>query len=444
MAKRIYFYKDGQGIIQKYSYCSICGAGPFKQSERDLSFISTGSKCDICYCDKCHKNLGIKNVGVPLDDIPFYKNHSKVIDAKKPIVPEKKVLEVPIEHIADPELLEEIPQDISEEIPIIPEELSDIPEESTIADDLGISEEITIAEEIPVFPGAVSASSEEITIAEELLVIHEDVQTISEEIPIIHEDVQTISEEITVTEEIPVIHEDVQIISEEHIVTNVPEIPEDITPIVELVNSTESVENTESSTELCTQEVPEDTKEAEVSNVAPIDQEINEPLTLTTDGGVLIFSKDSNVIVDSVVVPEPDKSTIDISTLSDTVIIEEPEINGVNPTLIEEPEINRDVFKEEAKKSVNFEPDIYVYMGQYTDGSFRVDITRNIQVEIKKINQGKYPDVINLPLELIYYKKFKDWKKALIEKDKIQQMTTNEKEELSRAFIKLLFKNLNI
>lgn len=345
LARRIYFYKDEQGIIQKYSYCCICGVGPFKQSEKNISFISTGSKSDICYCEKCHKNLGIKNVGASIDDIPSYLKPSQVLDFKKPIVEEKKVFK-DIEKSAPvitEEFPEEIPEDISEDPPLI-----DYP---------GTSEEIP--EEIP-------------------------------EDPLLSDD--------------PRILEEIEVIPAE-----VPEEPTD-EPEIQVV------------TEVVPEVVTEEIKEPEVPDEVTIAPALAEPVSIT----------------------EPEINILEVPAVAESLIIEEPEINAVNPTLIVEPEIPRDVFKEEIKKPVKLEPDIFVYMGQYMDGSFKVDITRNVQLEIKKINQGIYPDVKNLPVELIYYRKFKDWKRALSEKDKIQQMNSDRKEELSKEFIKNFFKSLNI
>lgn len=349
MARRIYFYKDEQGIIQKYSYCCICGAGPFKQSEKNISFISTGSKSDICYCEKCHKNLGIKNVGIPLEEIPFYQKPSQVLEFKKPEVQEKK-LSKDIKKSA-PVIIEELPEEIPEEIP----------EDPPLMDDPGTSEEILdeIPENIPEDP-----------------LLCDD--------PEIPEETEVIPDEIS---EEPTEEPEIQVVTEV-----VPEV------------------------------VTEEIKEPEVPDEVPIAPVVTEPVSST----------------------EPEINILEVPAVAESLIIEEPEINAVNPTLIVEPEIPRDVFKEEIKKPVKLEPDIFVYMGQYTDGSFKVDITRNVQLEIKKINQGIYPDVKNLPVELIYYRKFKDWKRALSEKDKIQQMNSDQKEELSKEFIKNFFKNLNI
>ena len=353
MARRIYFYKDEQGIIQKYSYCCICGAGPFKQSEKNISFISTGSKSDICYCEKCHKNLGIKNVGLPLEEIPFYQKPSQVLEFKKTEVQEKK-LSKDIKKSA-PVIIEELPEEIPEEIP------EDLP----LMDDPGTSEEILddIPENIP----------------EDHILIDD-----------------------------PGILEETEVIPAE-----VPEEPTD-EPEIQVV--------TEVVPEVVTEVVSEENKEPEVPDEVTIAPVVGEPVSIT----------------------EPEINNLEVPAVAESLIIEEPEINAVNPTLIVEPEIPRDVFKEEIKKPVKLEPDIFVYMGQYTDGSFKVDITRNVQLEIKKINQGIYPDVKNLPVELIYYRKFKDWKRALSEKDKIQQMNSDQKEELSKEFIKNFFKNLNI
>lgn len=81
----------------------------------------------------------------------------------------------------------------------------------------------------------------------------------------------------------------------------------------------------------------------------------------------------------------------------------------------------------------------YIYIGQYYDDTFRVDITENIEEEIEKINSGTNPNIKKLPIELLYYHIVTSWKQALFDKDQILHMNASQKEELIEKFIKNIF-----
>lgn len=63
---RIYFYKDEKGVIQKYAYCSTCGAGPFKQSEINVKFVEKGIGRPLLYCMSCTRILRLSHVTLPI------------------------------------------------------------------------------------------------------------------------------------------------------------------------------------------------------------------------------------------------------------------------------------------------------------------------------------------------------------------------------------------
>lgn len=56
---RNYFYKDENGDIKKFAYCCVCGAGPFKESEKNYRYISLHGRSANTYCINCVKTLGI-------------------------------------------------------------------------------------------------------------------------------------------------------------------------------------------------------------------------------------------------------------------------------------------------------------------------------------------------------------------------------------------------
>ena len=59
LPQRQYFYKDNKGKLRKFSYCCICGLGPFKESEKNFKFITATSKTGLSYCLRCYKTLGM-------------------------------------------------------------------------------------------------------------------------------------------------------------------------------------------------------------------------------------------------------------------------------------------------------------------------------------------------------------------------------------------------
>lgn len=53
--QRPYFYRDGHGKLQKYLYCSFCGAGPFtqEQSHQGHCFVQGSGNQNIVTCRSC-------------------------------------------------------------------------------------------------------------------------------------------------------------------------------------------------------------------------------------------------------------------------------------------------------------------------------------------------------------------------------------------------------
>lgn len=221
MPSRQYFYKDSKGKVHKFAYCCICGAGPFKQSEKNYNFISTGNRQELSYCTRCYRNLGMKSENL------FDKSH---------MATKETVEAITFQHDA--------------------------------VGDVEVKKEINIKKD--------------------------------KQDPVRYDEVYEIKE------------------------------------------------------------------------------------------------KDS----------EPVKK----------IVKEEPDRIG----------------------------DFFVYMGQFDDGSYKVDITENIEKEVENINFNKKAIGRKLPFELIYYHKVNSWKQALFDKDQMNFLTTPQKEELSRKFIEELFKEEKI
>lgn len=93
MPLRQYFYKDNNGKIHKFAYCCICGAGPFKQSEKNFNFISTGNRQELAYCIRCYKNLGMKSEDLFDKSRMVTKETTEVIDFKNDDVEDLEVEE---------------------------------------------------------------------------------------------------------------------------------------------------------------------------------------------------------------------------------------------------------------------------------------------------------------------------------------------------------------
>lgn len=49
----MYFYRDSGGTIKKYTYCTICGSGPYTDKDENAEYISVGAATRIVYCRKC-------------------------------------------------------------------------------------------------------------------------------------------------------------------------------------------------------------------------------------------------------------------------------------------------------------------------------------------------------------------------------------------------------
>jgi hypothetical protein len=56
---KLFFYKDIDGKIKKYYYCTKCEKGPFREDQINREIFSTTEKMSIFYCKKCIDSLGI-------------------------------------------------------------------------------------------------------------------------------------------------------------------------------------------------------------------------------------------------------------------------------------------------------------------------------------------------------------------------------------------------
>jgi len=56
---RVYFYRDENNVIKKFIYCCRCGAGPFKESEKNYKYLSTWGNDRSNYCVPCAKTMGL-------------------------------------------------------------------------------------------------------------------------------------------------------------------------------------------------------------------------------------------------------------------------------------------------------------------------------------------------------------------------------------------------
>lgn len=45
-----YWYEDEEGVVQQYSYCGLCLAGPFKKTDENILFSRVNK---AVYCKKC-------------------------------------------------------------------------------------------------------------------------------------------------------------------------------------------------------------------------------------------------------------------------------------------------------------------------------------------------------------------------------------------------------
>lgn len=92
MPPRSYFYHDTEGNLKKFAYCSMCGSGPFKESEKNYKYLAIGDKNANNYCLTCVKSLRLSEEGlVNKKDVVekeivtevFYSNMSTV---KAPVI----------------------------------------------------------------------------------------------------------------------------------------------------------------------------------------------------------------------------------------------------------------------------------------------------------------------------------------------------------------------
>jgi predicted GIY-YIG superfamily endonuclease len=61
---RSYFYHDTEGNLKKFAYCSMCGSGPFKESEKNYKYLAIGDKNANNYCLTCVKSLRLSEEGL--------------------------------------------------------------------------------------------------------------------------------------------------------------------------------------------------------------------------------------------------------------------------------------------------------------------------------------------------------------------------------------------
>lgn len=67
MAPKLYFYQEN-GQTKKYRYCSLCGKGPFKDDEVNISNESkpntirqiAGQNTRIYYCNSCDNVIMVR------------------------------------------------------------------------------------------------------------------------------------------------------------------------------------------------------------------------------------------------------------------------------------------------------------------------------------------------------------------------------------------------
>jgi len=58
---RLYFYREND-VLKKYTYCSLCGAGPFTESEKhrgEIKHLAGDRGSEINYCRQCMFNQGL-------------------------------------------------------------------------------------------------------------------------------------------------------------------------------------------------------------------------------------------------------------------------------------------------------------------------------------------------------------------------------------------------
>lgn len=89
--KRVYYYKDGD-IIKKFVYCSMCGAGPYKQEDESYEFIRLGGeKTPLNYCKYCAQMRNYKLLKRSETEIKSDILESQIIELvpELPEIPEK-------------------------------------------------------------------------------------------------------------------------------------------------------------------------------------------------------------------------------------------------------------------------------------------------------------------------------------------------------------------
>lgn len=61
MPQRKYFYTENNKMKQ-YKYCTLCGAGPFKENDFEHIIFICGDKQKTYYCNNCNLYHHIKKV----------------------------------------------------------------------------------------------------------------------------------------------------------------------------------------------------------------------------------------------------------------------------------------------------------------------------------------------------------------------------------------------
>lgn len=113
MPHREYFYRDNAGKIKKFAYCCLCGAGPFKRTQKDFEYIISDSKSETAYCLNCIRELKLKMEDLRDKSSMVANETVEVIDfltlkksRRKNKYPNTK------EILKDSELIEEIKKDV--------------------------------------------------------------------------------------------------------------------------------------------------------------------------------------------------------------------------------------------------------------------------------------------------------------------------------------------
>ena len=143
MGSRVYFYRDKDGTVKKYTYCTICGSGPYTDKDENSEYIASGMATRIVYCRKCVRE---RNYSVD-SSLPISKSIASMppeekfkrrfrgnihtppspVDSKKapyePVVFDKQEIEVPV-----PEKIENLLQVLDPDVDPVLDEIAPIGE----------------------------------------------------------------------------------------------------------------------------------------------------------------------------------------------------------------------------------------------------------------------------------------------------------------------------